>query len=83
MARIPQSKPVTFGQAVTHGDKEEEFENPRLSRLSISREPSSYSHYDAVQFQKEFNNHNNHPFVVEYPTSSKTAKPVSKKVGTL
>ncbi|XP_033212039.1 ninjurin-2-like isoform X2 [Belonocnema kinseyi] len=80
MSRTPSSaKPVTFGQPVSHGN--EDFENSRVSRLSVSREPS-YSHYNAVQFQREFNNRNNPnnpPFVVEYPISSEAANQVVKK----
>ena len=81
MSRTPSSaKPVTFGQPVTNGN-EEDFENPRVQRLSVSREPTSYSHYNAVQFQREFNNRSNPPFVVEYPISSEAANQVVKKVG--
>ncbi|XP_043483862.1 ninjurin-2 isoform X1 [Leptopilina heterotoma] len=78
--RVPSSttKPVTFGQPVNHSNNEEEFENVRVTRSN--REPiTSYSHYSAVQFQREFNNRYNTPFVVEYPIASETVNQIIKK----
>lgn len=80
--RVPSSntKPVTFGQPVVHGNNEEDCDNNlRVSRSN--REPiTSYSHYSAVQFQREFNNRYNTPFVVEYPIAAETVNQVIKKV---